>query len=82
MLTMLKKFFAVKPGEGMMPIPDTHEKSWEYIGDGMMEEVIHPKTKQVNASSSSSYNHSYVSSWSGDSGSSYSDCSSDSGSCD
>lgn len=82
MLTMLKKLFAVKPGEGMMPIPDTHEKSWEYIGDGMMEEVVRQKTKQVNASGSSDYNHSYVSSWSGDSGSSYSDCSSDSGSCD
>ncbi|ANZ51275.1 hypothetical protein KNT93_gp170 [Escherichia phage SF] len=82
MLTMLKKLFAVKPGEGMMPIPDTHEKSWEYIGDGMMEEVVRPKTKQVNASSSSSYNHSYVSSWPGDSGSSYSDCGSSSGSCE
>ncbi|ENB5600895.1 hypothetical protein ABH225_000039 [Shigella flexneri] len=78
MLTMLKKLFAVKPGEGVMPIPDTHEKSWEYIGDGMMEEVVRPKS----ASNSSSYNHSYVSSWPGDSGSSYSDCGSSSGSCE
>ncbi|AAP75927.1 RB69ORF025c hypothetical protein [Escherichia phage RB69] len=82
MLPMLNKLFVVKPGEGMIRIPDTHQKSWEYIGDGMMEEVVRLKTNQANASSSSSYNHSYVSSWSGDSGSSYSDCGSSSGSCE
>jgi hypothetical protein len=58
MINWLKKFFEIKPGEGVVPISSKDadeayakriqketEREWIYMGDGMMEEVIRPATK-------------------------------------
>ncbi|UGL59870.1 hypothetical protein PP428_gp054 [Escherichia phage vB_EcoM_RZ] len=49
MISWLKNLFKTKPGEGVVPVslPDVKLREYVYMGDGMMEEVVKSKSKDL-----------------------------------
>lgn len=49
MISWLKNLFKTKPNEGVVPvsIPDVKLREYVYVGDGMMEEVVKSKSKDL-----------------------------------
>lgn len=49
MISWLKNLFKTKPNEGVVPVspPDVKLREYAYMGDGMMEEVVKSKSKDL-----------------------------------
>lgn len=49
MISWLKNLFKTKPNEGVVPVslPDVKLREYTYMGDGMMEEVVKSKSKDL-----------------------------------
>lgn len=49
MISWLKNLFKTKPNEGVVPVslPDVKLREYVYMGDGMMEEVVKSKSKDL-----------------------------------